>query len=303
MRNEEFRILVIDNGSRDGSVKYLSEKFPQVQVTGQERNVGFAAACNVGMRIALDEGAKYILLVNNDTEVDSGLLKELLREAESNTTVGMVSPKILYFDFRDRIWWAGGRYSQWQGVPRHIGRNERDGGQYDRPINLDWATGCVLLIRCSALRQVGLFDERMFGNGEDLDLSLRMRKGAWQIRFAPQARLWHKEGFDYRKNAGEHVRAFTAARNLPWVVKKHADPVHRFTFWCYFIAWHLPTLALQCLLRGDVRSALAILAGVNAYFQMCADPECSALPKELLRSTLVERGRGDTDTGLAVEDW
>jgi GT2 family glycosyltransferase len=286
LRSDDFKILVIDNGSSDGSVEYLREQFPQVEVIPQGRNLGFAAGCNVGMKRALEDGAEYILLVNNDTKVAPDMLGELVCEAEKNPSAAVVSPKILHFDFPDLLWWAGGRYSLWQGVPSHVGRRERDRGQYDQAQLIDWATGCVMLLRCKALREVGLFDEQIFGNGEDLDLCLRVRERGWKIRYAPRAKVWHREGVDYRRNVGEHVRKFTYVRNILWVMHKHARPVQWFTFWPFFLLWHFPVLMLQCLLRKDAESAKALFGGVQAYFRMLKHPEVQVLPTELVRTTL-----------------
>ncbi len=286
MDAKDLEILVIDNGSRDGSVEYLRSTFPQGQVVANGRNLGFAAACNIGMERGLEEGAEFVLLVNNDTLVAPGMLKELLLAAESEPRAAIVSPKIFYFDHPARLWWGGGRYSLWRGLPSHIGRRSDDRGQHDKPRSVDWATGCVMLLRCAALRDFGFFDERIFGNGEDLDLSLRARKRGWRILYAPRAEVWHKEGFDYRRNVGEHVRIFTASRNLPWIMRKHGNRLQRLAFWPQFIFAHLPFVMLQSVRRGDFRSAGAALAGTRAYFEMCRNPEAVALPEELVRTTV-----------------
>jgi GT2 family glycosyltransferase len=286
MSSRDFRILVIDNGSRDGSVEYLRANFPQIEVVANGKNLGFAAGCNGGIRRALQEGAEFVLLVNNDTVADPAMLRELLNVAEREPEAAIVSPKIFYFDPPDRLWWAGGRYSLWLGMPRHVGFMEKDCRRYSQPCELDWATGCVMLLRCQALGQAGLFDERMFGNGEDLDLSLRVRESGWKIVYAPLAMVWHKEGSDYRKNVGEHVRKFTYIRNLLWVMHKHARPLQWFTFWPFFLLWTFSIAWLRCIARRDTQSAKALFGGVEAYFRMVKCPDAQALPAELIRTTL-----------------
>ena len=156
MEGDSLEILIVDNGSRDGSVEYLRAAFPRLEVIANNRNLGFAAGCNLGMKCALDQGADYVLLVNNDTVVKATFLAELLAESKRNPKAGMVSPKIYYLDDPDRIWWAGGTFSLWQGIPRHLGRNETDSGRYEKARAIDWATGCAVLIRCAALREAGL---------------------------------------------------------------------------------------------------------------------------------------------------
>jgi len=286
MEGDSFDILMVDNGSQDGSLESLRQAFPQITMIANGRNLGFASGSNVGMKRALEQGTDYVLLVNNDTVVKPDLLAELLAEAKRSLKAGMVSPKIYYADHPDRIWWAGGTFSLWQGVPRHLGRNEKERGRYETARSIDWATGCVVLISCAALRETGLFDEKIFANAEDLDLSLRMRSLGWQIRYAPAAKLWHKEGFATRRNVGEHVRYFTSTRNILWVMHKHARALQWLTFCPYFLVRYVCVLVLKSLSRGDVKSALGALGGIVAFWRMRYRPDSAVLPEELTRTTL-----------------
>ena len=281
MEGSSFQILVVDNGSRDGSVEYLRKRFPQIQVIANGRNLGFAAGCNVGIRQGLAEDADFVLLVNNDTIIDPRLLSELLAEAQRNPKAGILSPKIYYYDPSDAIWWVGGTYSCWTGLARHIDLRKKDTGKYDTPRDLDWATGCVMLLRGEALREAGMFDEQFFGNGEDLDLSLRMRQLGYVVRYVPAAKVWHREGIDYKKNVGEYVRSFTLIRNLLWVMHKHAKSYQWLTFWPIFAGYYLPKMALRFALRGDFRSCWAMAQGVMAFGEMVLHPDRSVLPAVL----------------------
>lgn len=263
-----YQILVVDNGSNDGSVEYLRREFPNITLFPQERNLGFAAGCNVGIRYALAGGFEYIALLNNDTVVDPHFLTELERVAKAHPGAIMISPKIYFWDVPRQLWWAGGDFNLWTGTPRHIGRRELDLGQFDVERRLDWATGCAVLMKCEALREVGLFDESFFGNGEDLDLSLRIRKAGHEIWYAPNAKLWHKEGVDYRKNVGEQMRKFTGARNLLYVMSKHANYVQWMTFIPNFIVRHVGFYVALSLFRTDFRSAWAVIRGVVAFPRM-----------------------------------
>jgi GT2 family glycosyltransferase len=292
MEGDSFQILLIDNGSQDGSVEYLQEAFPNIQVIANGRNLGFAAGCNIGMDRALREGYDYVLLVNNDTIIDPMLLRELRGEAGRCPTAGMLSPKIYYFEPSDQLWWAGGTYNSWSGIPAHAGRKQVDAGQFDQSRNIDWATGCVLLLCCAALRATGLFDEQFFGNGEDLDLSLRMRKHGYVVRYAPKAIVWHREGIDYQKNVGEYVRAFTLVRNLLWVMHKHGKAYHWLTFWPVFMGYYLPRMTLVFLSRGDSRSCLALWQGFAAFWKMLLNPGSSVLPLGL-KATMQPVEAGD----------
>ncbi len=289
MDARDFEIVVVDNGSRDGSPHYLRKAFPQITVIENGRNLGFAAGCNVGMKRALEDGAEYVLLVNNDTLVDRGLLRELVAEAERNPEAAIVSPRIYYYDFPDRIWWVGGTYNGWIGIPRHLDLRKKISARHEKSRNLEWATGCAMLVRCSVLREIGLFDERFFGQCEDVDLSLRARAGGYSVRYAPEAKLWHKEGIDYRKNAGEQARKFTGARNLLWLMHKHAAPIQWVTFWPCFLVRYVGVLALKSVKSGDFQSAGALFRGIWAFRQMRRNPSVTA-PADLVLGR--QRGPG-----------
>jgi GT2 family glycosyltransferase len=264
----DYEIIIVDNGSKDGSVEYLREQFPEITILPQGHNLGFAAGCNVGIKLALDHGAKYVLPLNNDTVVDSEFITELERVAEENAQVAMVSPKIYFWDKPDRLWWAGGEFSLWTGLSKCIGRKEVDRGQFDSDVAIDWATGCAVLIRCDALREIGLFDERFFGNGEDLDLSLRTRQTGRQIWYGPKAKMWHKEGTDYRKNVGEQMRKFTGTRNSLYLMYKHATFVQWITFIPNFVVRYVGFYIALSLVRADFRSAWAVVRGIAAFPEM-----------------------------------
>jgi hypothetical protein len=268
-----FEILVVDNGSRDGSAEMLATEFREVSVFPQACNLGFAAGCNVGMRHALASDADYVLLINNDTIVDTRLLQALLDEAEGHQDAGIVSPKIYYYSLPDCFWWVGGTFNLWTGIPKHVDFAKRDTGNHDVASEIDWATGCAMLIRASALRKVGLFDEHFFLNAEDLDLSVRIRRAGYHILYAPKAQLWHKEGVDRRKNGVDHVNAFSGARNLLWIMHKHASVLQWATFWPNYLFRYAGFHVARSILRRDLRSAWAILRGIASFFRMRANPE------------------------------
>ncbi len=292
MTGASFEILIVDNGSRDGSLEYLRQAFPEIDIIPNSRNLGFTGGCNLGINQAMDQGSDYVLLVNNDTIVKPTFLAELLAESERNPRAGMVSPKIYYFDDPNRIWWAGGAFSLWQGIPRHLGWKEKETGKYEVACTIDWATGCGLLLKCEALREAGLFDEKIFANGEDLDLSLRMRELGWKIRYAPESKMWHKEGFATRRNVGEHIRKFTATRNILWVMHKHARPVQWLTFWPFFLIRYVLLIVLKSLWHGDVKSAQSTLGGLVAYWRMRHRPDLPTLPEALVKTTRNPTGGG-----------
>lgn len=186
------RIMVVDNASTDGSVAAIRDRFPEVEVLVMTKNLRFAGGNNAGMRVALGAGAEYVLLLNNDTVVDPGFIEPLVAHMQADPRTGMVAPKIFYHATPDQIWFAGGAISLWTGTMRHVGIRETDRGQYDTPRDIDYATGCCLMVRSPVVREVGMLDESFFIYGEDADWSMRVRNAGYRIVYEPASRVWHR---------------------------------------------------------------------------------------------------------------
>lgn len=188
----QFKVVVVDNASTDGSVQAIRDRHPTVVVQEQQRNLRFAGGSNAGIRYALEHGAEMICLLNNDTTVDSNFLTALVARLQSDATIGAVAPKIYYFDEPQRIWFAGGEISMWTGTMRHVGIRELDRGQYETSREIDYATGCCILTRKEVIERVGMLDESYHMYTEDADWSMRIRRAGYRIMYEPRAKVWHK---------------------------------------------------------------------------------------------------------------
>jgi GT2 family glycosyltransferase len=188
-------------------------RFPSAIVLGNGRNLGFAEGNNVVIRYAMDQGADYIMLINNDTEVDSQMLKRLIEVAESDSRIGVVGPKICYSDAPQTIWSAGGILKPlWK--PVMLGLDEIDNGQHDAFREVDWVTGCALLIKSSVIQRIGLIDARYFIYFEENDWCYRAVRAGFKIVYVPQARLWHKIQPRRQALSPRHVYLMTRNRLL-----------------------------------------------------------------------------------------
>lgn len=209
-------IILVDNGSQDGSVEFLRERYRDVTVVSLPENLGFAGGSNAGMRIA---AGKYIVLLNNDTKVDPRWLPDLLREAEAGSrTVGMWACKILTYDdptVIDNV----GHLVYADGLARGKGRLEKDAGQYDEPGEALWPSGCAGMYRGLMIREIGLFDEAFFAYADDVDLGLRARLAGWGCRYVPTAKVYHK--YSASSSAYSPFKAFLVERNRIWVLIKY----------------------------------------------------------------------------------
>lgn len=199
-----FRVVVVDNGSTDGSPARLLERFPNVTLIELERNLGYAGGNNAGLRHAIEMGVDYALLLNNDTEVAPEFLRQLVETAEADPRVGMVGPTIYYYDHPDVIWSAGGAIDWRRGKTWMVCLNEPDRGQCGtEPRIVDFVTGCAMLVRREVMERVGLLDERFFLYYEEVEWCTRARRAGFKVLHLPAAHVWHKIPLDARGDSPE----------------------------------------------------------------------------------------------------
>lgn len=209
-------IILVDNGSKDGSVEYVQERYQSVKVVKLPDNIGFAGGNNAGIRIA---SGKYIAVLNNDTKVDTSWLANLLMEAETSPrTVGMWASKILSYDNPSVIDNVGLLLYP-DGLGRGKGRLETDRGQFDQKGEAFFPSGCAGLYRREMLNEIGLFDEEFFAYADDVDLGLRARLAGWSCVFVPTAKIYHK--YSSSSSAYSPFKAFLVERNRIWVLLKY----------------------------------------------------------------------------------
>jgi len=187
----ELEITVVDNGSSDSSPEIVRRDFPGVELIENGRNLLFAAGNNVGIKAALERGAEFILLLNNDTEVDPRFAAELLRAFDDPGT-GIAGPRIYYYDDPERIWYGGGGFNRLTGVPFHRGLRRIEGSFEDSPGPTGWVTGCALMARREVFEQIGGLDPSYRIYCEDVDFCLRAAERGWSLVYVPSAKVWHK---------------------------------------------------------------------------------------------------------------
>ena len=190
--SDRIRGILVDNGSTDGTAEAVKHEFPDLILLENRENLGFTEGSNVGIRYALDHGTDYVLLLNNDTVVDKGFLRELLQVAARSDRIGFVSPKIYFSDPPDMLWFAGARFYSWCGYGRMVGYREKDCGQYDEVREIDRPCGCAVLVSRRLCEEVGLMDPGIFLYSDEVEWTLRARKKGFEAYYAPQARVWHK---------------------------------------------------------------------------------------------------------------
>jgi len=227
-------VVVVDNGSTDESVEKIQNSKFKIQncnskfkVIQNRVNLGFAEGNNVGIRYALENGADFVCLLNNDTRVSPDFLVELLKVAGKDKAIGVVGGKI-YFEkgyefhkerYRENelgkvIWYAGGKVN-WQNIlASHRGVDEVDHHQYDRTEETDYINGCLMLIKREVFEKIGLFDQKYFLYFEENDFSQRAKKAGFKLYFAPKAVIWHLNAGSSAPGSGLHDYFLTRNRLL-----------------------------------------------------------------------------------------
>jgi GT2 family glycosyltransferase len=269
----ELSCILVDNGSSDGSAERLAARFPWIHVAALGANRGYAAGCNAGMRIALDEGADFVMLLNNDTIVEPGFADAMVSAARDpeNREFGMLTPIITELGRPDRVWAAGGSIrlglcamGNRRRLPRELGRVTR----------CDFATGCSLMARRELIEGVGMLDDALFIYVEDVDWSLRARKAGWRIGVVGSATVRHRVSASLSRNTlGDEggitsgVQHYYNVRNRYIVLRRHGTVLEIATG----VVMHtLRSLWLVCgqLLLGRLAKARMTLRGIADGLRM-----------------------------------
>jgi GT2 family glycosyltransferase len=279
----EFEVIVVDNGSQDGSVAMLRLDFPECLIIENSTNRGFCEANNQGIGLALSRGHDYILILNNDTLVDTECLGFLVKRAESDARIAAVTPKIYFAEPPDRIWFAGGTFSLWKGRNGHVGYKEQDQGKWNTPRDIEFACGCAFLAHRRVWERLGGFDKRFFWSAEDADWSLRATQSGYKLFYEPAAVVWHKESYSILRRGGKAGILYYWTRNGLLLMVKHGRWRHWITFVPYYFCLTGKRIAVAAWAR-DWDSVRAAFSGVRDFFGMLerfgkADPaECCRVP-------------------------
>jgi len=262
-------LVVVDNGSTDGSYEAVAEAFPGAIQIRVEENRGPARGLNRGIGWALERDYDDLLLLNNDIEVDPAMLDEMMAVLESDPRIGCVGPKAYYYWDRDRIWSAGGLITFREAVTKERGMGRVDRGQYDRDREMPYINGCAMLVRREAMEKTGLWDPIYFLSVEDADWCMRMKRQGYTCHYAHRALLWHMVSRTtgvYRAD-----KTFQTGRSTAIFVRRYARPWQWATF-LLFAAAAFPVAFLRELPRGNQAAAVAKLRGILAGLRVPLTP-------------------------------
>jgi len=216
---QDFEVVLVDNGSKDESVKFVNESYPWVKLVALDQNTGFAAGNNLGLKHAVGE---YIITLNNDTRVEPDWLEHLVNTADTHPDAGMIGCRICSFDDPDVIDSIGMGICR-DGMSRGRFRNKRwPETRFNDVEEILFPSACAALYRRSMIDEIGFFDDDFFAYAEDSDLGLRGRLAGWGAVLTTRGIVYHK----YSKSSGSFssFKVYLVERNHYWVVLKNFPP-------------------------------------------------------------------------------
>lgn len=251
-------VVVVDDGSGPDVTRLLAAQLPpQVELVELPANGGYGAACNVGVRRALDTGSAYVWLLNNDIEMEDGTLARLVAALERRPRLAAAGPVMISADLPPRVLGAGMTVHLMRGRVRHLHEGAPLGQLPVEPFGVAGIEGSALLIRAAALREVGGMDERYWMYWEDVDWSVRARRAGWQLAIVPKARVRHLVA----QSTSRERRTEMLILNRIRFVELVGSSSDRLVFRLYFLVGWLPAYTMFRLVpRMGLVPALALAA-------------------------------------------
>jgi len=267
----EMNIVLIDN-SEISIIGKIKDYLYKISTPGNvnfsfiinSRNEGFSRAVNQGIKLALQNKADYVLLLNDDAYIDQECIPDLISALENNERALLAGPTIFYAKFPNLVWHTGGYYNKYLGKIQIPYKNKKSLPAHFKNLNVqrvDFLTGCVLLIKVEAFYKVGFFDEDLFFYGEDLDYSIRVRKSGFELLWVPYAFAWHD--IEIYKGRTTPFVIYNLARSNLILIKKNFGKLY-FCYYLFLIHFLLLTpYRIYQILQGsrDLKSILAWFKG------------------------------------------
>jgi len=259
-------IVVVDNGAHEPIGPRLAAPAPGVTCVRNAENLGYAGGANTGIRVALEQGADVVLLLNDDARVQPGATAAALAVLDDDPRVAAVGAKVVTREDPGRLWLAWGRITWRQSLVGLVGADAPDGPAFADERDVEWIAGCSIWFRAAALGAIGLFDEEFFAYHEEVDWCARAREAGWRVVYAPSAVVTHTGRGTAGSRASIRIRKYFGARNSILFARKHGTTAQRALLWTCLVVtlplqllWHLPrgTAGDVWLKVRGIRDALA----------------------------------------------
>lgn len=259
---KNIEVIVVDNASVDDPSTAFLSAYPSVRFIRNNKNLGFSAGNNTGIKAASGE---YLFIVNNDTEFTPGLIESLIDVFHQRPDAGIVCPKFHYFFNKGTIEYAGYKsINIFTGRNGMIGSGEKDTGQYDSIKKTNYAHGGAMMVSKKALEKVGLMPEQFFLYYEELDWSVKFKRNGYNIYFQPNALIYHKESMTTGKSSP--LKTFYLTRNRILFMRRNTPVLGFSVFLIYFTLFTIPKNSFQYLLKREKEHLRSFWKGILWHF-------------------------------------
>lgn len=206
-------ILVIDNGSADHTAEIIQKQYPDIFVLNTGKNLGYVAGNNLGIQIAVEKSADYLILVNNDTRLHPDCITNLVNSLANDSSIGVIGPMVYTWEDSPKISSAGGLINWKYADAINIGAGEDDFGQFPAR-SVDFINGCGIMVTRQAIESAGGLDPKFFMYWEETDWCQRIKKNGFKIQFEPSAVMWHKAPIHWGELSATTIYYMTRNRFL-----------------------------------------------------------------------------------------
>jgi len=262
-----YNVVLVDNGSTDGSIERLQSVFPEVKIIRNSENIGYAGGNNIGIEYALSKDVDYIILLNNDTIVDINLATELIQASHTSENVGIFGCVNYYYNDRKRIQFSGGTFDWKTGDIIDTTRHEIDEGQFQLLKEVDTVAGSCLFLPTRVIKTVGLFDNRYFLTFEESDLCCRVKKAGYKVYTYLGARIWHKVSVSGQaQKEGLNILKYYAVRNRFLFLMRNSPKQFLPISLTYHIARTVVYISKELRKRNAAQAKLLLFGLIDGIF-------------------------------------
>jgi GT2 family glycosyltransferase len=263
---KNYKIILVDNGSNDKSGTKLKEIFPEIIYIQNEKNEGFTRANNTAIKYALIQKFDYLMLLNNDTEVDVNFIDFMLETFKKDKKIGAVQPLILFWDNKDIVWNYGGKFEKISGRVVTLNRGLEISGIVKSEYT-DWISGCCFMIKNEVIKKVGTLDDYFFVYYEDADWSIRIKKAGYKLGLNFNSKIYHHEGASWKskeKSKEGVISPFTHylnIRNHIYFIKKHNNQFNFIGKWIFQL-FKITGYSIYFILKGRFNKLKMVFKGL-----------------------------------------